>query len=82
MSTTIRKNILGHIDNGINVGRTILGVLQPYIEQYGQSHVNKHAVKALTHYDDIRKKVIDTHDKAENAIKDISHKLREKHINL
>ena len=74
------KNILGHIDNGINVGRTILGVLQPYIEQYGQGHIDKHAMKALTHYDDIKKRVVDTHDKAENAIKDISHKLHAKNV--
>ena len=74
------KNILGHLDNGINVGRTIFSVLQPYIEELGQNHINKHAMKALTHYDDIKKRVVDTHDKAENAIKDISQKLHAKHI--
>ena len=74
------KNILGHIDNGVNLGRTIFSVLQPYIEQAGQHHINKHAMKALTHYDDIKKRVVDTHDQAENTYNDITEKLRKKNI--
>ena len=76
------KNILGHLDNGINVGRTIFSVLQPYIEELGQNHINKHAMKALTHYDDIKKKVIDTHDKAENTYNDIASKLRDRKLEI
>jgi hypothetical protein len=72
------KNVLGHIDNGISVGRTILGAIRPLLEQYGQKHINKHAMKALTHYDDIKKRVVDTHDNVENHINDISHKLKGK----
>ena len=53
---TRTKNVLGHIDNGINMGRTIFSVLQPYIEQLGQSNINGNTVNALTYYDDIRKK--------------------------
>jgi hypothetical protein len=75
---THTKNILGHVDNGINVGRTIFSVLQPYIEQYGQGHINKNTMKALTHYDDIKKRVVDTHDKIENNLNDITGKLRQK----
>ena len=74
------KNILGHIDNGINVGKTIFSVIQPYLEELGQNNINKHAMKALTHYDDLKKKVVDTHDRAENTYNDIAGKLREKHI--
>ena len=76
------KNILGHIDNGINVGKTIFSVLQPYIEQMGQGHITKHAMKALTHYDDIKKKVVDTHDNAENTLHEITDKLKRKNIIL
>ena len=74
------KNILGHIDNGISVGRTIFSVLQPYIEHYGQGHINKHAMKALTHYDDIKKRVVDTHDKVESGLNDITDKLKREKI--
>ena len=77
---THAKNILGNIDHGINIGRTVFSVLHPYIEQLGQNHINKNTMKALTYYDDIKKRVIDTHDKAENTYNDISDKLRGKNI--
>jgi pyrimidine operon attenuation protein/uracil phosphoribosyltransferase len=77
---TQAKNILGNIDHGINVGRTVFSVLQPYIEQLGQNHINKNAMKALTYYDDIKKRVVDTHDKAENSLNDITDKLKRKNI--
>ena len=37
-------------------------------------------MKALTYYDDIKKRVVDTHDKAENALNDIGDKLKRKNI--
>jgi hypothetical protein len=77
---THTKNVLGHIDNGINMGRTIFSVLQPYIEHLGQNNINKNTMKALTYYDDIKKRVVDTHDKAENALQDIGDKLKRKNI--
>ena len=74
------KNVLGHIDNGINVGRTIFSDIQPYLEEYGQSNINKHAMKALTQYDDIKKRVVDTHDKVETGLNEINNKLKRKNI--
>jgi hypothetical protein len=53
---THAKTILGNIDHGINVGRTVFSVLQPYIEQLGQNKKNKNVIKGLTYYDDIKKK--------------------------
>jgi hypothetical protein len=77
---THTKHVLGHIDNGINMGRTVFSVLQPYIEQLGQNNINKNTMKALSYYDDIKKRVVDTHDKAENALQDIGDKLKRKNI--
>jgi hypothetical protein len=74
------KNVLGHIDNGINVGRTIFSVIQPYLKQYGQNDLNSHVMKALTQYDDIKKRVVDTHDKVERGLNDITDKLKRKNI--
>ena len=74
------KICLGHIDNGINVGRTIFSVIQPYLEEYGQNNLNKHAMKALTQYYDIKKRVVDTHDKVETGLNDITVKLKRKNI--
>ena len=41
------KHILGNIDHGINVGRTVFSVLQPYIEQLGQNHINRHCYESV-----------------------------------
>ena len=77
---THAKNILGNIDHGVNIGKTIFSVLHPYIEQLGQNHINKNVMKGLTYYDDIKKRVIDTHDKAENSLNDITDKLKRKSL--
>ena len=77
---THAKNILGNIDHGVNAGRTMFGVLQPYIEQLGQHNINKNAIKALSYYDDIKNRVVDTHDKAENTYNDITDCLKRKNI--
>ena len=55
-------------------------VLHPYIEHLGQNHINKNVMKGLTYYDDIKKRVIDTHDKAENSLNDINDKLKRKSL--
>ena len=74
------KNFLNNVDHGIRTAKTVYGVLAPYIEQYAGSHINKHAVKAIGHYEDIRNKVMDTHDKAHNEIYDIKNKLSKHNI--
>jgi len=79
---THAKNILGNIDHGINMGRTIFSVLQPYIENMGQNNINKNTMKALSYYDDIKKRVIDTHDNVETGLNDIATKLKRKNINI
>ena len=37
-------------------------------------------MKALTHYDDIKKRVVDTHDNVENHLNDITNKLKHENI--
>ena len=74
------KNLLHNVDSGIRTAKTVYSVLAPYIEQYGGSHINKHAVKAIGHYEDIRHKVMEGHDKASNEIHDIKNTLSKHNI--
>ena len=74
------KNVLHNVDHGIRTAKTVYSVLAPYIEQYGGSHVNKHAVKAIGHYEDIRHKVMEGHGKASNEIHDIKNRLSKHNI--
>jgi hypothetical protein len=48
----------------------------------GQSHINKNTMKALSYYDDIKKRVVDTHDNVETGLNDITTKLKRKNINI
>ena len=48
----------------------------------GQNNINKNTMKALSYYDDIKKRVIDTHDNVETGLNDIASKLKRKNINI
>jgi len=41
------KHFLQNVDHGIRTAKTVYSVLSPYIEQYGGTHITKHAVKAI-----------------------------------
>ena len=76
------KNLIQNVDHGIRTGKTVYSVLAPYIEQYGGSHINKHAVKAIGKYENIRHRVMEGHDKANNEIYNITNKLSKHNINI
>lgn len=58
------KNFLGDLDHGIKTFKTVYQSLQPFLEQHGAHHTNLHrnVTKAITGYDTIRNKVIESHD--------------------
>ena len=74
------KNFLNNVDHGIRTAKTVYGVLAPYIEQYAGSHINKHVVKHIGNYENIRHQVMEGHDKAHNEIHDIKNKLSKHNI--
>ncbi len=61
------KNVLGHLDHGVAVAKKVYSVLQPVIESLGGNGSHKHVMKALGGYENIRDKVIDTHENAMNT---------------
>ena len=75
MHIIIHRFVLHNVDSGIRTAKTVYSVLAPYIERYGGSHINKHAVKAIGNYEGIRHKVMEGHDKANNEIYNISNRL-------
>ena len=44
----------------------------------GQGKINKNTMKALSYYDDIKKRVVDTHENVETSLNDIAGKLKRK----
>ena len=41
------KNILGNVDNGARLFKTVYGVLSPMIENYGGGGISKHVMKTI-----------------------------------
>ena len=79
---THAKYILGNIDHGMNIGKTIFSVIHPHLGNMGQSHINKNTMKALSYYDDIKHSVVDTHDNVQTGLNDIAGKLKRKNTNF
>jgi hypothetical protein len=51
------KNFLGDVDSGVKTFKNIYGVVVPISDSYGlNASKNTHVMKALSGYDDIRKK--------------------------
>jgi hypothetical protein len=73
------KHVLGAIDHGVRIAKTVYGAISPYIDELGGGGIHKHAIKAIGDYENIRNKVMDTHDKGEKIYSDINKKLSKKH---
>jgi hypothetical protein len=59
------KNVLGTINNAVNVGKQIYGVLAPVIDQYGGSQINQNIMKGIGNYEQVRHKILNYQNEAE-----------------
>ena len=54
------KNLLGNVDNGVRLFRTVYGALQPALEHYDAgNHINNNVMKVLNGYDNIRNEAME-----------------------
>ena len=75
------KNFLGHVDNGVRIVKHVYGAVAPILESYGVEPKNKHIMKALSGYDNIRSNVMENHDRVVNDVNKVKHKLSKVNIN-
>ena len=66
------KNFLNDVDYGVRLLKKVYGAVSPILDQYGDNGVNKHVMKAINGYDNIRHRILDSHDE----ISDHLHKIR------
>ena len=76
------KQFLGHVDNGIRTAKHIYAALAPAIEHYGGGHVNKHVIKGLGGYEQMRNKVMDAHDNAVQHVNQVTGKLKKQGVSI
>ena len=76
------RNFLGDVDQGVRTFKQIYGAIAPVLESYGVNPANKHVMKALTGYDNIRNNVLEHHDRVVNDVNNIKNNLVKKKVNL
>jgi hypothetical protein len=76
------KSFLGHVDHGVRVAKQVYSALAPAIEHYGGGHVNKHVIKGIGGYDQLRNKVMDAHDSALQHVNQVTGHLKKSKISI
>jgi hypothetical protein len=66
------KHLAHNIDYGFSVAKDVYRVLEPVIREYaGNNHLHKHAMKAITGYENLRNQAME----ANNHVTNIGSKL-------
>ena len=80
------KGLLGDIDSGVRTAKELYSIAQPLISslmsQKDFQKGNTHVIKALNGYEDIRSKVMDTHENTQNHYNSIIGDLKKKNIDI
>jgi len=76
------KQFLGHIDHGMRVAKQVYSALAPAREHYGGKHINKHVIKGIGGYEQLRNKVMDAHDNALQHVNQAVGTLRKSKVNI
>ena len=80
------KRLLHNIDHGVRLTKKVYSAVAPVINSLaGNEHfskINKHAMKAISGYDNIRKNVIDNHDQAESHVNQTVSNLKKAGISI
>jgi hypothetical protein len=76
------KEFLGNVNHGMNVAKQVYAAMAPAIEHYGGGHINKHVIKGLGAYEQMRNKVMDSHGTAANHVNQIVGQLKKGGIHI
>ena len=80
------KSFLGDVDSGVRLAKAIFSILQPaskaLLGNTNAGHVNKHVVKALSGYENMRSKVMETDENVNHHVSNIIGDLKKKNISI
>jgi hypothetical protein len=66
----------------MRVAKQVYSALAPAIEHYGGGHVNKHVIKGIGGYEQMRNKVMDAHDNALQHVNQVTGSLKKAKVNI
>ena len=79
------KSILGDIDHGVRVAKTLYGAFSPVLDSLmGDKYkmMNNNVMKALSGYDGIRNTVMTGHDEIQHNVNQVTSNLKKSGVNL
>ena len=80
------KRLLHNIDHGVKIAKKVYGAVAPVINSLAGnenfSKINKHAMKAISGYDNIRKNVMEGHDQAESHVNQTVSNLKKAGVSI
>ena len=79
---TNTKNFLGDVDQGVRTFKHIYGAVAPILDSYGIKSDNKHIIKAISGYDNIRNSVMENHDRVVNDLHKVKNSLRSRKFDI
>ena len=79
-------NVAQSIDHGMRTAKEIYGIVQPHLEELaGRERTNpvqNKAMKIFSSYDNVRNRVMDSHQEVEHHVGSILDKMKKKNINI
>ena len=79
---TFAKNI----DHGVRTAKDVYGIVQPHLEDLAgrdrTGPVQNKAMKIFSSYDNVRNRVMDSHQEVEGHVGSILDKMKKKNINI
>ena len=78
------KTFLSHVDNGVRTAKKVYAILEPTISHFAGHNNKGHQgiMKAVTGYDELKHKVINSHDAIEHHVKHVAHKFKKAGLNI
>ena len=76
------KNFLGNVDNAYRTAKKVYSIVAPHLEHFGGGNINKHVIKAIGGYENVRNKVKDAHDTVAHHVGKVGGDLRKANINI
>ena len=76
------KLFLGNVNHAYNTAKKIYSIAAPHIDALGGSKINNNVIKAMGGYEQVRNKVMDTHDNVAHHINKVGQDLRKANIHI
>lgn len=79
------KSFLGDVDSAFQAGKKIYSIIEPVLRDLAPNavkNVNKHVVKGIGEYENLRSQVMETHENAINNVNQVYGNLKKANLKI